>query len=144
MQLTVTAFKLETWCSILWNRTVNLFGNLTVQAAKAHARHSYPRECIGFVVATSDGHTDILPLRAQATPITVEMDSTEVVKVAYQLAHEGKHVVATYHSHPNGSALPSLRDDALSLWSSSMLLLVRESRENSCWVALVYRWSSHR
>lgn len=138
MQSMETVSESGTWCLILWNKRVNSFGNSIITAAQVHAQTAYPDECIGFVVA-SPCNIDLLPIPAQATSTNADVDPADVVHLAYNLAAQGREVIATYHSHPSGTVRPSRKDDVLSLWSSMLVLIVRE---RTVWVPIVYQWST--
>lgn len=89
--------------------TYEELGPLIVDEIKAHAEGS-PYEVCGIV--WSDG--TVMPLRNEAMLPEEEffVGKFQLSQVEFLANTFGKHVVATYHSHPSGSAVPSAADIA--------------------------------
>jgi len=81
----------------------------------AEARAALPRECCGLIEGMRDGDTiEVLalhPTRNLAeTADAFEIDPAEHIRLLRELRRTGHEIVGCYHSHPNGSAVPSPRD----------------------------------
>ena len=86
-------------------------------AIRQHARAAYPEECCGLLLgetaAGRDEVTSVVPLENRyAEPRRgFELGSDAVACALAQQRRGGRTVVGVYHSHPDGAALPSRRDE---------------------------------
>ena len=92
----------------------------------AHAEEAYPEECCGLL-AGSDGVPSHL-YRVQnvhETPrVFFEMAAKEQFWAFKNMRHNGHHLVAIYHSHPETPARPSQSDIRLAYDPDPFYLLV--------------------
>lgn len=80
--------------------------NDLVAAMLAHAHDEQPKEACGLVVARRNKYRTIRAANLAADPInTFDLDPDAWLQVG-----EGEEVIGIYHSHPSGSAEPSLCD----------------------------------
>lgn len=102
------------------------------------AEAALPNECVGFIVRKGP-RCFILPLPALATPSRVYVHPDVLLDAAMALDCGGVELVATYHSHPDGTAEPSSNDNLFSAWSYTHVLLYRSAGQ---WATQIYAWSS--
>lgn len=103
--------------------------NITRHAADAH-----PFECIGFIVQRANKYWAVaMPAVAHARHVYI--DSSVLIPTIYLFQSHDIRVVATYHSHPNGSSTPSELDKGLFLSASTMIVL---AFEHQIWVPYVF------
>ena len=83
------------------------------------ARAAWPEECCGLLVGRAEGGRDIRVNRVAASPNLAqdprtgfEIDPQLWLDLRRDLAGQPDRIVGLYHSHPDGSALPSDRDAA--------------------------------
>jgi proteasome lid subunit RPN8/RPN11 len=75
----------------------------------AEARAAYPHECCGLLEGDAVRITALHPARNLArAPGRFEIDPA----LQFRLLREGRPIVGCYHSHPDGSPVPSARDIA--------------------------------
>ena len=82
-----------------------------------HARVSHPRECCGFLLGLEgEGAlrvSEVWPVpNAAPTSDRYEMTPESVLEIHRRAASRHLSVLASYHSHPDGAALPSEIDRA--------------------------------
>lgn len=87
---------------------------LTLEASntmRAHAERVFPEECVGAVL--SDGAT-VLPLEnsAENRRCGFAVSARACLWVERTAQAKGLEVLGFYHSHPDGPAEPSVRDEA--------------------------------
>jgi len=91
----------------------------------AHAREEEPRECVGLLLG-GEGLAEVaLPLEnVSKTPRTAyRAGPRELLKVLRQADEMDLEVLAIYHSHPGGLALPSARDRAEAVWDTLHVII---------------------
>lgn len=88
------------------------------------AENAFPNEVCGLFSA-HQGEVRLHVLPSITSPNFVEAKPESVVALAYQLETEGRNVVATFHSHPQGQRNFSARDAMLRLWAHSHMLAVK-------------------
>jgi proteasome lid subunit RPN8/RPN11 len=76
------------------------------QAIADHALAEYPRECCGLIVRTEAGDVYMPGRNIAATPV----EQFALAPEDYADAEDMGEVVAMVHSHPNGTAQPSMGD----------------------------------
>ncbi len=86
---------------------------------RAHAETAFPRESCGLLLGSFDGRTlrigRVLPTPNGATDSSsFRIHPQRVLDAVRWARSEGLALVGAYHSHPSGSAVPSVadRDDA--------------------------------
>ena len=80
------------------------------------ARSAYPNECAGIVVRTADGALSTVPCPKTHTAT----DNFELPASMFWSTHQNdQRIVAFYHSHPNGSAALSTKDQKVMLAGES-------------------------
>ena len=94
----------------------------------AHAKETYPNECLGFLVGTFDNGGVVHQVVRGANLNTeradrFEMDPKEFVNVERQADSQGLNVIGFYHSHPDWPAIPS-QTDINWAWEGSYYLIV--------------------
>ncbi len=91
-----------------------------------HARRGYPYEVCGLV-GGRDWQAELVTSvpNASLTPHnTYEMERQAMVDAIIAFQRQGREVVAIYHSHPDGDAVPSELDIAQATWSDAIYLIV--------------------
>jgi proteasome lid subunit RPN8/RPN11 len=94
----------------------------------AHAKETYPYECLGFLVGTFEGGGFVHRV-VQGTNLNAdqtdrfEMDPKEFVHAEKGADDEGLSVIGFYHSHPDWPAIPS-QTDIIWAWEGSYYLIV--------------------
>lgn len=83
-----------------------MVSNQSIEAAKQHALHQFPRESVGIVIKTEEGD-EYIP----CTNISESGHETfKLPEDEYAAAEDRGEIVAIVHSHPNGTARPSIPD----------------------------------
>jgi proteasome lid subunit RPN8/RPN11 len=94
----------------------------------AHAKETYPYECLGFLVGTFDDGGMVHQV-VRGTNLNTEqadrfeMDPSEFVQVEKQADNQGLNIIGFYHSHPDWPAIPS-QTDINWAWEESYYLIV--------------------
>ena len=94
----------------------------------AHAKETYPYECLGFLVGTFDDG-GVVHQAVRGTNLNTEradrfeMDPKEFVQVEKQADNQGLNIIGFYHSHPDWPAIPS-QTDINWAWEGSYYLIV--------------------
>jgi len=97
-----------------------------VEALFAHAQEAYPEECCGLLAGTNNIPSHLYRVQnAHATPkVFYEMAPKEQFYAFKNMRHNGLHLVAIYHSHPESPARPSQSDIRLAYDPEPFYLLV--------------------
>ncbi|WAH44268.1 Mov34/MPN/PAD-1 family protein [Alicyclobacillus fastidiosus] len=124
----------------MWSKSTctNLLSSTLVLRLAEQAEAALPNECVGFIVRKGP-RCFILPIPAIATQSRVYVHPQVLLDAAMALDCGGAELVATYHSHPDGTAAPSSNDNLFSAWSRTHVLLYRSAGH---WATQVYVWSS--
>ena len=79
------------------------------------ARQAHPRECCGVLLGDTGAITELQPAtNVHAEPETrFEIDPQALIDAHRNARNGGPKVLGYYHSHPNGLARPSARDEAM-------------------------------
>lgn len=83
-----------------------------------HAEAAYPKECCGLLAGRTEGATDLVVTRVEASPNVTETDQTDRFEVDPQVRFDlmrvlegtNKRIIGHYHSHPDHPAQPSVHD----------------------------------
>ena len=91
----------------------------------AHAREEAPRECVGLLMGGAGRVEVALPLEnvSQTPHRAYRADPGELLRALRKADEIGLDVLAVYHSHPVGPALPSLRDRAEAVWDTLYVII---------------------
>jgi proteasome lid subunit RPN8/RPN11 len=84
----------------------------TRAALQRHAASNWPEECCGALLVAKDGAVTVRPL-ANAAPQPTRafaLSARDYLAVETEAEARGLEVLGFYHSHPDGSAVPSGRD----------------------------------
>ena len=89
----------------------------TLEAIREHGRESYPEECCGALLGSSDGGSACVARIARMENARREerrrryvIEPIEYVRVEREADAEGLSVLGVYHSHPDHPAFPSEYD----------------------------------
>ncbi|WP_035485103.1 Mov34/MPN/PAD-1 family protein [Alicyclobacillus contaminans] len=85
------------------------------EACRDVAQRSLPNEACGLLVREKQD-VQLWPLSATATATRVEALPEALVRASYELVDAGGRSLGTFHSHPDGSARFSKRDEGLLAW----------------------------
>jgi len=96
----------------------------------AHARRDYPNECCGILVGRRDENETAVHGARGAENIS-DSDRTRSFQVDWQalfaamrsVRDGGEAIVGFYHSHPDGSVVPSVRDTRLA-WTDHSYVII--------------------
>ena len=96
-----------------------------------HAQELFPYECCGVLVGRTKEGEKIVTELCQTTNIVAgektdwfEIEPKELMKIFQRAAEEEKDVLGFYHSHPNGSPIPSRSDSEQVSWSFYSYVIV--------------------
>jgi proteasome lid subunit RPN8/RPN11 len=94
----------------------------------AHAAHSYPAECFGYLLGTFDRagtvYQAVAGTNLHSDPTDrFEMDPQQFVQVDQLADGRGWEVIGFYHSHPDWPAIPS-QTDLVWAWENAYYLIV--------------------
>ena len=92
------------------------------------ARAAFPRECCGLLEGVQDGETIRVTALHTARNLSADSDRFEIdpadhfaaIRTARKNGHD---IVGCYHSHPNGTAEPSVRDSE-GAWDEGFVWLI--------------------
>jgi proteasome lid subunit RPN8/RPN11 len=97
-----------------------------IQQLIDHALRGLPNEVCGLI-GGKDGTAEVVVLIANGSPtplIAFELDRRAMVKTIIGFQKQAREVVAIYHSHPQGDAIPSERDIAEATWPYVVYIIV--------------------
>src|SRR5262249_37235735 len=90
---------------------------------RAHGEETYPHECCGVLLGTTDGDTRIVSSTARCGNTRNDsphnryhIDPKELVRIQRQGRQRGEDIVGFYHSHPDHPARWSVTDLAEAHW----------------------------
>lgn len=91
-----------------------------------HSYAAFPYEGCGLAGGKDNVVSVIIPVpNASLTPLNAfEMERQAMVDAVVGLQRADLDVVAIYHSHPHGRAIPSERDIAEATWPDAVYLIV--------------------
>jgi proteasome lid subunit RPN8/RPN11 len=102
---------------------------------------AFPRECCGLMEGVRDGETVQVTALHPSPNLADDPDRFEIdPALQFRLMREGRPVVGCYHSHPQGTAVPSRRDvesagEAGLVW----LIAAREGQGAFVWDGAEFR-----
>ncbi|MGQ9788576.1 MAG: Mov34/MPN/PAD-1 family protein [Candidatus Hadarchaeaceae archaeon] len=100
-----------------------------------HALETYPCECVGLMVGTSNKEIFEISevIKAKNTlnsPVAFEADPQFVYEVSKDAENRGLQLIGIYHSHPNLHAYVSARDAKfMKFWGHLVWLILGMSQE---------------
>ena len=89
-----------------------------------HAKSVYPKEGCGLLAGRQTAERFIPMMNAASRLTEYEMDAAELIATLRGLRRTGEHLVAIYHSHPNGPAEPSQTDIERAYYPEAAHLIV--------------------
>jgi proteasome lid subunit RPN8/RPN11 len=119
-----------------------------LEAMLTQAREALPHECIGLLAGSSDGRVTVrYPLvNAAASPTRFESEPRSLLDAERRRREAGLELLAVYHSHPGGPAVPSRTDTDphVNLWIGSDVLCVIIAPHEGVAGVRAYRLAPHR
>jgi len=104
-----------------------------------HIRSTYPFEACGLLGGHADIVNEVIPVDNVARAADrFRMNPAQQVNGLFQLEDHGLELLAIYHSHPNGIAVPSETDIREWRYESTLSLIL--SRRGSEWIGRAYRF----
>lgn len=89
----------------------------------AYVQAQRPLEACGLLGGREGGVTVIVPVKnAAVSPVRYQMDPLEQLKAFEQIESDGLEILAIFHSHPVGPAVPSPSDVAEAAYSVIQLI----------------------
>lgn len=77
----------------------------------AHAREGYPNEVCGILAGKAFASAHAYKMtNTESSPVSYLMDPKEQLLVEKDIRKRGEKMLAIYHSHPNSTAFPSVKD----------------------------------
>lgn len=93
------------------------------------AMEALPNEVCGlFYQPVGETGVHLRTFTGYASPTSCSANPDELIAFAYDMQVSDSHVVATFHTHPQGQESFSPRDAQLALWSHLHLLFVLQAR----------------
>lgn len=91
-----------------------------------HATSDAPREACGIIGGVDDRARIVVPAPNTASDprTTYHLDDATLARTIMQFRSQGLSLIGFYHSHPNGSALPSKTDIRLAAYPDTAYLIV--------------------
>jgi proteasome lid subunit RPN8/RPN11 len=110
------------------------------RAVKRHVQSVYPSEACGFLGGVEGLVHEVIPVDNVATsPDRFRMDSEQQVDGLFRLEANRLELLAIYHSHPRGAAVPSETD--IVEWGFGRTLNLILCRQGSTWDGRAYRFT---
>jgi proteasome lid subunit RPN8/RPN11 len=114
-----------------------------VERIRAHARETYPEECVGFLIGRNEGEDRVVTEARPAPNVSLgsrdvryAIDNAMTRAVEAEFRSGSLRVVGFYHSHTRGAAVPS-EEDRRKAWSYYAYAIVsvpdREPGELTAW-----------
>jgi proteasome lid subunit RPN8/RPN11 len=90
-----------------------------------HVRSVLPEEACGFVAGRDGFAAAILPVTNQLhSPVRFQMEPQQQLKAMMWIDENGLEILAIYHSHPSGPAMPSPTDIAEFYFPEAFCMIV--------------------
>jgi proteasome lid subunit RPN8/RPN11 len=87
--------------------------NSVYMAMLAEGQAGYPLEVCGLLAGQNGRITHHRPIHNQLqSPVAFEMEPKQQIETMLAVEAQGKELIAIYHSHPHGPAMPSPTDIA--------------------------------
>ena len=99
----------------------------------AHAREDLPNECCGMVGGAEGEASVVIPVvNSAASPLRFEMDPQGQYNALKAIEHDGKEMLAIYHSHTKSAAYPSQTDvNQAVAWPDQIYVIVSLADEDA-------------
>ncbi|MBW3113788.1 MULTISPECIES: M67 family metallopeptidase [Bacillaceae] len=89
-----------------------------------HCKKELPNEACGFISGRNNICSEIWPTtNVNPSPFTFAIDVNEERMISHEIKKRNEDLIAVYHSHPNGMAIPS-KDDILFAPDSSIYYFI--------------------
>jgi proteasome lid subunit RPN8/RPN11 len=97
----------------------------------AHSRESLPQEGCGLIAGQGNLGERFIPIKnSAASEHMYEMEPEQLIPALRSLRESGEQLIAIYHSHPKGLAVPSARDmEQASYPRAAHVIVSLENRE---------------
>ncbi len=94
-----------------------------IDAMLTHVSSQLPLEACGLLAGIKDQVQRVYPIRnAAESPVRFRMDAREQLQAFETAENAGQDILAIYHSHPRGPAMPSPTDIAESMYDVVYLI----------------------
>jgi proteasome lid subunit RPN8/RPN11 len=106
-----------------------------LEATLAYLRSELPSEGVGLWIGQRGRTVRVEQLENRhSTPQThYTADPAEVLRILKSLDATGMELVAIYHSHPKGAAVPSESDKAQAFWRVPYVIVAMENENVRAW-----------
>ena len=96
------------------------------ESLRREAAAAFPRECCGLVTGKPGLIEAVVPAgNVSPHPETgFEIDPGTLMRTHREVRETQRHVIGHYHSHPDGSAQPSLRDAARATHNGQVWIII--------------------
>ncbi len=100
----------------------------------AHLRSEMPCEACGFLAGRAERAQLVFPVEnALKSPTAYRMEPRGQLRAMLDIERQGLEIVAIYHSHPKGPALPSATDLAEATYPDTRYLICAPDPINAMW-----------
>lgn len=101
-------------------------GRTTFEAMLAHLASVYPLEGCGLLGGADDGRVrQLYPVDNRLnSPTAFEMEPAQLIAAVMEMEGQGQTLLAIYHSHPTGAAVPSPTDMAQANYPEAVQIIV--------------------
>jgi len=104
-----------------------------LQVMEAHVGNCAPEEGCGLLAGTGNQVELTIPITNQEhSPVRYNMEPNELVRAFYDIEARKLEMLASFHSHPNGPAVPSKTDVAEFFYPGTFMLI---------WSRIEQRWT---
>ncbi len=106
-----------------------------LQQLRQLASSARPLEIVGILAGTNETISELIPLENIAADPTREYFASpdSMIRAIKHLKTQHLEIIAFYHSHPNGSATPSITDLQRAQWDVPMLIIDALTLEIRAW-----------
>ena len=93
-----------------------------------------PNESCGLIAGKGHSSVKVFPiLNILQSPVRYQMDPEKQIRALIEIEDEGLDLLAIYHSHPNGPAVPSPPDIAEAMYPDSVYLIFSPGKKK--WIS---------
>ncbi|QSO45905.1 Mov34/MPN/PAD-1 family protein [Alicyclobacillus mengziensis] len=115
------------------NEPPEFWSCLLEEACVTASDAAFPNEVSGIIYTDATGSfANLQVFNGISSETSVDASPHEVVEFAYWLQSHHCLPIATFHSHPGGQEHFSKRDEALQLWASQHVIVVRQQDSWKC------------
>ena len=99
-----------------------------------HLNQHLPEEACGFIAGLKGSALVVLPIRnSLGSPVRFEMDPQEMIRAIIWMEDQELEMLAIFHSHPNGPAVPSPTDLAEHSYPDAACLIASPANAAAEW-----------